>query len=140
MCAQKWESSGKDIAIIGHGPIEEWQEEANGVNQEVLIKQLQLDPETPILVYAGVYGDHYENAFRQFLALFPEKGVQVVIAPHPRHKGVVEMEVCKQKLIERVSNTKELLLVLEAIRLKRFSMSGMTVLFEFVHGVFHSSP
>ena len=88
--SEKLDSSSKKIAIVGQPSIEEWQMQAQRIDKETIIKQLGLNPKLPIIVYAGVYGDFYTSCFEKFLDILPDAHVQVLIAPHPRYKGVVE--------------------------------------------------
>ncbi len=89
------ESSDKQAVVIGHAPIEEWKEEARGLDKEAIMSRMGLDPGLPIIVYAGVYGDFYQKCFERFLDLVPDKNVQVLIVPHPRYKGAVEIQLCE---------------------------------------------
>ena len=82
------------IVVIGHGPVEEWCEEVKNLDKEEIILRLGLNSQLPIILYAGVYGDYYENCFKTFLELVAGKEVQIVIAPHPRYKGVIEKQLC----------------------------------------------
>ncbi|HEY4831427.1 MAG TPA: hypothetical protein VIH61_02595, partial [Waddliaceae bacterium] len=84
----------KKIVVIGHGPIEEWSDQIKYLDKKEIIKRLGLNCQLPIIVYAGGYGDYYENCFRMFLELVPNKAIQVLIVPHPRYKGVVEKKNC----------------------------------------------
>ncbi len=85
----------KEIAVIGHGPIEEWQEEAEQINKEAIFAKLGLDPLIPVVVYAGVYGDTYQESFERFLGLLPDVKIQVLIVPHPRYQGAIETKLCE---------------------------------------------
>ncbi len=85
----------KEIAVIGHGPIEEWQIEAEQINKQAIVAKLGLDPLIPIIVYVGGYGDTYQESFERFLDLLPDVKVQVLIVPHPRYKGSVEAKLCQ---------------------------------------------
>ena len=93
-------AQNKKVAVIGHAPIEEWQKEAQKVDKEAILHRLGLDPTLPIVVYAGVYGDHYKACFERFLEIVPDSNIQggnclqVLIAPHPRYQGIVEKQVC----------------------------------------------
>ncbi|MBI3236864.1 MAG: hypothetical protein HYZ48_04100 [Chlamydiales bacterium] len=82
------------ITVIGHGPIEDWCRLSDHLNREKIIERLGLNPQLPIIVYAGVYGDFYENSFQMFLDLIPNEPVQILIVPHPRYKGILEKKLC----------------------------------------------
>lgn len=101
--------------VIGHAPIEEWQKEALKLDKKAITERLQLDPTLPILVYAGVYGENYKEAFEAFLDLAPKEGVEVLIVPHPRYKGVVEREVCEQRGLSYFIGTEETLKTVDAL-------------------------
>lgn len=94
--AQELEGSDKALVVIGHAPIEEWREEAKLLDKEAILKWMNLNPEIPIVLYAGVYGDFYPKCFDLFLELVPDKNVQVIVAPHPRFKGAVEIPLCEK--------------------------------------------
>lgn len=93
------DASHKQIVIVGHAPTEEWQEYAESLDKALIIDQLGLNSHCPIVVYAGVYGDYYENAFKHFLEMVRDESValsdiQVLIVPHPRYKGIEEKRLC----------------------------------------------
>lgn len=92
--AAKLNPQNQEIVVIGHGPIEEWCKEAKGLDKEEIITRLGLNALIPIIVYAGTYGDYYENCFKAFLELLPNEAMQVLIVPHPRYKGIVEKKNC----------------------------------------------
>lgn len=98
-------AGSKPIAIIGHAATEEWRDLAQSLDKNLILQKMGLRADRPILVYAGVYGDFYEGAFQQFLALIQgevSSEVQVIVAPHPRYKGVVEKRLCsglKEKVL-----------------------------------------
>jgi hypothetical protein len=94
--AKELETSNKKIVVIGQPCIEEWRDEANLLDKTAILKRLGLNPQIPIILYAGVYGDFYPKCFELFLALVPDKNVQVLIAPHPKFKGVVEIPLCEK--------------------------------------------
>ena len=101
LCAQSTTLKDKQVTIIGHPPTEEWLETAQHVDKDMLIKQLGLNPHLPIIVYAGVYGDFYEHCFKLFLAMIQDEQftplqAQILIAPHPRYKGIVEKKLCSE--------------------------------------------
>lgn len=85
----------KKCVVVGHASIEEWKDEADHIDKTAIIHRLGLNPDLPILVYAGGYGDSYQGCFERFLEMIPEKDVQVLIAPHPRYKGKIETQVCQ---------------------------------------------
>lgn len=93
--AEKLNPLSQKIVVIGHGPLEEWYNQATSIDQKEVIGRLRLDSRLPIIVYAGTYGDNYENAFKMFLELISDKNIQVLILPHPRYKGSVEKKICK---------------------------------------------
>jgi hypothetical protein len=80
--------------VVGHGPIEEWCDQAKSLDRGEIIERLGLNSQLPIIVYAGVYGDHYENCFKTFLELVPDEDLQILIVPHPRYKGIIEKKNC----------------------------------------------
>ena len=82
------------IVVIGHGPIEEWCSQAKCLDKEEIMKRLGLRPQLPIIVYAGVYGDYYENCFKMFLNFLPNEAIQILVVPHPRYKGIIEKKNC----------------------------------------------
>ncbi len=92
--SDRYDPSHKKTVVIGHAPIEEWQQEAQRIDRDAIIKQLELNPDLPIIVYAGVYGDFYPACFEKFLDSIPDKNVQVLIVPHPRYKGAIEIASC----------------------------------------------
>jgi len=83
------------IVIMGHGPTDEWIEQAKAIDKTKIIKRLKLDEKVPIVVFAGSYGGYYEEAFKLFLDIVPHEDVQVLVVPHPRYKGALEKELCK---------------------------------------------
>jgi len=91
--SNKLASPNKKLVVIGHPPIEEWQQQAESIDKDAILKKLGLNPKLPIIVYAGVYGDFYAACFEQFLDSIPIAQMQVLIAPHPRYKGVVERQL-----------------------------------------------
>src|SRR5579862_524424 len=91
--SNKLASPNKKLVVIGHPPIEEWQQQAESIDKDAILKKLGLNPKFPIIVYAGVYGDFYAACFEQFLDSIPIAQMQVLIAPHPRYKGVVERQL-----------------------------------------------
>ncbi len=86
----------QQVAVIGHGPTEEWCDQTTHLNKQEIIERLHLNPQLPIIVYAGVYGDYYEECFNSFLKLVPDEAIQVLIVPHPRYQGVIEKKNCAQ--------------------------------------------
>jgi hypothetical protein len=89
------DSSDKQAVVIGHAPIEEWKAEAETLDKEAILRRMGLNPQLPIIMYAGVYGDFYQPCFEKFLDIVPDKNVQVLIVPHPRYKGAVEIPLCE---------------------------------------------
>lgn len=100
--AEKLQALQKQVVIIGHAPTEEWIEQAQLLDKTAIIDRLGLDPQLPIIVYTGTYGDHYEECFKQFLDLLPNQPMQVLIVPHPRYKGIVEKRMCANSTDERI--------------------------------------
>jgi hypothetical protein len=92
--SEKLDPLNQKIAVVGHAPLEEWCEAAKSLDKEEIIKRLGLNPQLPMIAYAGVYGDFYENCFKLFLEWVPNQAIQVLIVPHPRYKGVVEKKNC----------------------------------------------
>lgn len=86
-------AQNKATRIIGHGPLEEWENEAKKVNKKEIMARLKLSSQLPIIVYAGSYGDFYKVCFEKFLEIVPKENIQVLIVPHPRYKGIVEQEI-----------------------------------------------
>ncbi len=84
----------KNVAVVGHGPIEEWQANALQIDPNAIRQRLQLNSHLPTIVYTGVYGDYYKPCLQLFLGIVPTQNNQILIVPHPRYKGVVETEVC----------------------------------------------
>lgn len=98
--AAKTLSSDKQVIIVGHPPLEEYVAQVNSLNKTAIIHKLGLEDSKPVIVYAGVYGPFYEEAFKQFLSLLQSDGVvssdiQVIVVPHPRFKGAEEKRLCK---------------------------------------------
>jgi hypothetical protein len=93
----KLASPNKKLVVIGQPPIEEWQQQAESIDKDAILKKLGLNPKLPIIVYAGVYGDFYAACFEKFLDSVADTHVQVLIAPHPRYKGVVEKQLLEAR-------------------------------------------
>lgn len=89
------ESIRQKVVLVGHGPMEDWLNEAQHINNDEIIQRLSLDSQLPIIVYAGSYGDHYQSAFKRFLTFLPDVNAQFLIVPHPRFKGGVETKLCE---------------------------------------------
>lgn len=79
----------QEIVVIGHGPIEEWCRQVESIDKKGVPERLGLNSQLPIIVYAGVYGDDYENAFKMFLELIPDKNIQILVVPHSRYAGII---------------------------------------------------
>lgn len=89
------DTHNKEVIIVGHAPIEEWQEAVQHIDRDFIIGRLDLNSQRPIVVYTGVYGDCYKDCFDLFLDVIPREDVEVLIVPHPRTNGNVEKEACK---------------------------------------------
>ena len=93
--SEKLHPVDQEIVVIGHGPMEEWCREVESIDRKGVLERLGLNSQLPIIVYAGAYGDDYENAFKMFLELIPDGNIQILVVPHPRYEGVVEKKICE---------------------------------------------
>ena len=93
---------GLHAVVVGHPELEEWEAFRQSTLRHQVMRQMGLpQDDRPIVLYAGVYGDHYAEDFRLFLevaqsAFFQRWNPQVLIAPHPRHCGAVEHTLCEE--------------------------------------------
>lgn len=85
----------KTIVVVGHAPIEQWQQQAQSLDKNSIKERLGFNLSDRIVVYSGSYGDGYEEAFRQFLQMIQDhritaSNLHILIVPHPRYRGVLE--------------------------------------------------
>lgn len=65
-----------------------------GEIKEKMRNALGLSADLPLIAYIGGYDSDYREAFQLFCqSIFPVKGYQVLLSPHPKTEGKLEQEV-----------------------------------------------
>jgi len=92
------------IKTVGNPTLERWREIIDEVDRDKLRVRLDLDEVRPVLLYAGGYGEDYEDAFRLFVrATLNAFNYQVIVSLHPRVDGQLERRILGEELASHIT-------------------------------------
>lgn len=131
----KIRASQKVVKTVGQPSLEKWKAIMETLDKAKLRKSLNLTDATPVILYAGGYGDGYEEAFRLFVRSV--KGLSnyhVLVSLHPRVDGEFERRAIKEEkgnsieIIPKEISTAEALAISEVLVSHR-STTGVQAVF-----------
>lgn len=97
----KMQSSLKTL-VLGHPTIETWIQASNKVNAEDIRQKLGVSASEKVMLYAGGYGDSYEESFRLFVEASKSiKKYRIFISLHPKVDGDTEKKILKEMRVQR---------------------------------------
>lgn len=122
------------MKAVGQPTLERWKKTIERVDARALRDELRLDPEKSVLLYAGGYGEGYEESFRLFVRAARDLGnYQVLISLHPKvggdfEKSVLETEAAENMhIISKKTSTAEALAVSDILVCHRSTVGVQAV-------------
>ncbi len=92
----------KPVMAVGQPSVETWRKIHQKADAQAIRKKLKIENEKTIL-FAGQYGNGYEEVLREFLRLAKNlKQTSLILSPHPKTDGSLEEKVVQEMELSNV--------------------------------------
>ncbi len=82
------------IIVTGQPALESWDEIYKNTNETKLRRELGLNPNDPVVLFAGGYDDGYEQSFRVFMEATKQlPDITFLVTHHPKYSGQLESRI-----------------------------------------------
>jgi CDP-Glycerol:Poly(glycerophosphate) glycerophosphotransferase len=121
--------------VVGQPSIDHWIEEYESVSEKSLYKRLHISSNQFTILYAGGYGDDYEEGFRLFVQSISQLDkITILLSLHPKIDGKVEKKILSEencgfvKIVDKTFPTNILVKIADLVVTQR-STVGVQALF-----------